>query len=180
MAKLTKAGLALAILYDLLCVTLAEITKRINASENWNKPLLTCLFNHIFQLILWPVLMIQACISKQGTLSRNKSMIEKLTADWPHMSPTDWKDGGFSRFIVFLAALLYCASGGWVEALQHASVTDVQALMQLIPVFTIIFAYFLLDDQVSRVKIIAVVISLSGVAVLTFSATRDNSKSMDA
>jgi len=180
MAKLTIVGLAVAIIYVLLSVTLAELTKRINSSENWNKPLLTCLFNHIFQIILWPVLMIQASIGKEGTFARNKSLIEKLTADWPPMSPKNSKDWRFSGFIIFLAALLYCATGGWVEALQHASVTDVQALQKLTPIFTIIFAYFLLGDRVSKVKIIAVVISLSGVAVLSFSATRDDSKSMDA
>jgi len=179
MAKLTKVGLAIAILYVSLSVTLAEMTKRINGWESWNKPLLTCLFNHIFQIILWPVLMIQACIAKEGTFSRNKSMIEKLTANWPPISPKNRNDVRFSGFIVFLAALLYCATGGWVEALQHASVTDIQALQKLTPVFTIIFAYLLLSERVSKVKIIAVMISLSGVGVLSFSATRNDSKSMD-
>jgi len=180
MAKLTIVGLAIAILYVLVSVTLAEMTKRINGWESWKKPLLTCLFNHIFQIILWPVLMIQACIAKQGTFSRNKSMIEKLTADWPPISPKNRNDGRFSIVMVFLAALLYCATGGWVEALQHASVTDVQAMQKLDPVFTIILAYLLLGERISKVQIIAAVISLSGVAVLSFSATRDDSKSMDA
>jgi len=180
MAKISQGGLAIAILYVLLSVTLAEMTKRINASKGWNKPLLTCWFNHIFQVTLWLVLMFQACISKQGTFSRNKFTIKKLTADWPPLSPKNRKDWRFSGFIVFLAALLYCSTGAWVEALQHASVTDIQALQKLIPIFTIIFAYFLLGERVSKVKIIAVVISLSGVAVLSFSATRDESKSMDA
>jgi drug/metabolite transporter (DMT)-like permease len=180
MAKITKKGLAISILYVLMSVTLAEMTKRITATEEWKKPLLTCWFNHCFLIVLWPVLMVQGYIGKEGgTLCRIKIIVGKLTAGWPLMSPDDKINLRFSVFMIFLAALFYSATGGWVEALQHASVTDIQALQKLIPIFTIIFAFFLLGERISKLKLIAVAIALSGVAVLSFSATRADTKSMD-
>jgi len=170
----------MALLYVLCSVTLAETAQRINGTKNWNKPILTGWFNHLCLVFLWPVLMVQACIGKdKGVFSRVKAIVWRLTLQWQNEDEkrADWKR--FLEFVVFLSTLLFLAAGLWIVGLQHASVTDMQAMQQLIPVFTIIFAFVMMLERASWMKLLAVTISLTGVALFAFTATSDDSKGMD-
>jgi len=181
MGKIKKRGIVVAIIYVLSAVTLGEISKRINASKSWDKPILTLWFNHLFLAIVPGfVLVFQAWTGNEGgVFNRIKGIIYRLTVDW-HSTPV--KKGVCARFYgftLFIAFLLFGAAGCWIEGLQHASVTDFQSLAELVPVFTIIMSFILIGERLSILKLFAVAVSLTGVALFAVSVTRGDSKTMD-
>ncbi|MGC9352171.1 MAG: EamA family transporter, partial [Sulfurovum sp.] len=55
----------------------------------------------------------------------------------------------------------------WIEALHRTSVTKVSAMMGLMPVFTLIFAYFYLGEVPEFRQVIGVIPVLIGGYLLT-------------
>lgn len=112
-----------------------------------------------------------------GILPRIKWIVKKLTSGWQLEKERiiRW----FALFMVFLAILNFLSCGFFFEGLQHASVAELQALIQLTPAFTMMMSFIFLHEKVSLMNLAAVFISLLGVAVFTWSVTNGSTADLD-
>jgi len=174
-----KLGLALAILWVPL-VVVGSYTIRVRLSS-YHKEFLILWFCNVFSV---PMLGIQLvlqglCEKDAGVISHIKEVVWRITAKWKRNQEKKGVWVSFTCFIIFLSALNFTSSAFYFVGLRHASVTALQALIQLKSAFTILITWVLLRQKVSIVNVAAVVISLAGVALFVLSVSNDSTRSLD-
>lgn len=174
-----KVGLALAISSVPFIVVRAEFVQWKFA--NWQKPILILWWSNTFCVpILGTLLVFQGLIGKdRGVFSHIKRMVLRMTSGWDHGEKNNPSWMSFASLILLNFVLKFVSIACYYVGLEHASVTELEALSQLKTAFTIMILSLFLRQKVWMSDVTAAFVSLIGVALFALSVSRGSTSRLD-
>merc|ERR1719193_706213 len=143
--------------------------------------ILTLWFCNVFSVPMLGIQLVSQGLFKKdtGVVSHIKGIVLRITAKWHRDQEKKRVCVSFTCFIIFLSVLNFISTAFYFLGLRYASLTALQALVQLKPAFTIIICWIVLQQKVLVVNVAAVVISLTGVALFALSVSHGSTRTLD-